>query len=336
MCVRVVAGDARNALDTSVDLLVTAEPAVIDYATASAAFLTVPLPWDRSYLLLARSAGTLPDGAGAAHPWRVVRPPDAALAALARDAVRVRARPAGHPFGDPAACVPPRARPAAGVPGAYDRAGPERGERTDRGGGVAGSPGLHRATARRIAYPADDAAARALAERLVALALDPRRPDAAWLADAVPELTRDGGRVVAAGLPAPAFAAALRAGRDAAYVLPVERGPATGPCDAFDEVAGRVPWLDRAAGDGGIAAAPIAARGRGVATIVPLLETRRTLIIRRGIGGVVVDGGGVLLLDGLRRAAEPHARDGGVDRRHEGVGAAAATDRRTGSAGAVP
>jgi hypothetical protein len=56
---REVRGDARSALEAGVDVLVTYDPAVMDYAEASTELLTTPGPWDRAYLLLARYSAPL-------------------------------------------------------------------------------------------------------------------------------------------------------------------------------------------------------------------------------------------------------------------------------------
>lgn len=74
------AGDARDLLDAGVDLLVTDEPAVLSYAAGRPGISATPLPWDRTYLLL-----------GAAGVPGIS---DSLRAGLARDAVRVAARPA--------------------------------------------------------------------------------------------------------------------------------------------------------------------------------------------------------------------------------------------------
>lgn len=343
---RSVAGDARNALDAGVDLLVTRDAAVIDYAAASDAFLVVPFAWDRGYVLVVAAGGLPRDagdtGRGVAHTdttaaltdrmpgdaagrpglWRMVSPPEEALAALARDAVRVEARPFTAP-GDPGTCgvasageartvrpgrpagadqrrdsLGPRpasgdsARPAAARDMAHRYRTGERPSQRGVGRGVQG--------AARIVYPAEDVVARALAERLVALSLDAERHEAAWLAESAPALAQTDGRASAAGLAGRAFANALRAGKDAAYLLPVERRAGAGLCETMAAVVDRMAWLDRSG--------PVAAQDLQASVIVPLVETRSTLIARRGVGGVAVDGRGTLVLQALRRAspgAEP-------------------------------
>ena len=80
---RPAGGDARDLLDAGVDLLVTDDPGALAYAATRADFTSVPLPWDRSYVLLA----PVP-----------VRIPVLVLEDFARHAVRVEARPAVPPF----------------------------------------------------------------------------------------------------------------------------------------------------------------------------------------------------------------------------------------------
>lgn len=129
-------GDARDWLDRGVDLLVTDDRVALSYAADRADFATAPLPWDRTYVLLARGA----------------RPAvsDAVRGDLARDALHVDARAASGAYwweALPACIGPPPA-------------------------GAAPLPPL---TNRRVVYPLGDGAARELAGRLVALQGDSLR-----------------------------------------------------------------------------------------------------------------------------------------------------------------
>jgi hypothetical protein len=76
-----VGDDARDLIDRGIDLLVTDDAAVLSYAADRPGYATVPLPWDRTYVLAMPLGATLVDGA--------VR------SGLARDAVHVEARAAG-------------------------------------------------------------------------------------------------------------------------------------------------------------------------------------------------------------------------------------------------
>jgi hypothetical protein len=125
-------GDLRDAIDGGVDLVVSGDPDLLDYAGRRPGLTRVPLPWRRLYLLL------LPSGSAGGGP---MLPADTAAfrVALAQNVVRTDARAAGLPaWADSAArCAPASAR--------------------------------SRSTSTAIAYPAADPTARELAERLVAL-----------------------------------------------------------------------------------------------------------------------------------------------------------------------
>jgi hypothetical protein len=123
-------GDARDALDRGADLIVTRDPALIDYASGRSSFQSFPLPWNRTYLLL-QPAGAQPIAIGKTEEER---------RSLAQDAVQVEAR-AAEPvdrLGLAAGC----SHPAVATPSL--------------------SP--------RLAYVEGDEVAQALAGRLVALA----------------------------------------------------------------------------------------------------------------------------------------------------------------------
>ncbi|HEX3276275.1 MAG TPA: hypothetical protein VHR43_15565 [Gemmatimonadales bacterium] len=131
MAVSTSAGDLRDAVDSGADVIVTADPAVLDYAARHPSLRQVALPWSRRYLLVLFQTvpGLLPaDTAG----FR---------AALARDAVRAEARPV--PQGDWSDSTARCSRTASGSPVSVSDA---------------------------VVYPVGDAAARELAERLMALA----------------------------------------------------------------------------------------------------------------------------------------------------------------------
>ncbi len=124
--------DLRDALDRGADLVVTRDPAVVDYVANRAEFTTFALPWSRTYVLL-QPAG--------AHPvWTLGV--DSAGRSLARDVAQAEARAAEPSFWR-SQCPP-----------------------TDLSYVVAPpiSP--------RIVYPRDDTVARGLAERIVALTRD--------------------------------------------------------------------------------------------------------------------------------------------------------------------
>ncbi|HEY9015069.1 MAG TPA: ABC transporter substrate-binding protein [Gemmatimonadales bacterium] len=123
--------DPRDVLDRGVDLMITRERRLMEYAAGRPELESVPLPWTRSYVLVAPPGAPLLQLA-ASEPER---------RSLARDAVPADARPA-----EPIAWWPRNA--CSGQP--PDSAGPSR--------------------APRIAYVRGDEVARTLAERAVAVA----------------------------------------------------------------------------------------------------------------------------------------------------------------------
>ncbi len=166
-----LSGDPRDALDRDVDLVVTRDPQLIDYVANRAEFVTFPLPWSRTYVLLeAEDAQTV------APPLR-----DASIRGSLADAVTAAARVAEPPYWWMARST---CRPSPGR--------------------RSGMPGLH------LVYPQDDEVARALAQRVVALA-----PASAGLR--------------ALGLDATAFADAVRHGTERAYIVGLQR-QSLAPC----------------------------------------------------------------------------------------------------------
>ena len=214
-------GDERDLLDAGIDFLVTDDPSALGYARSRPEFTTVALPWERSYVL--------------AVPGGSVSLDSTALVGLARDALRVEARPSsGIPWwADPGATTCGVAPPP-------------------------GAPPLGVATSiAALVYPAEDAVARDLAGRLVALGI--------------------GGAPRALGLAAPDFSAALASGRATEYVLPL---PAVTleTCGALRQLIARAPWL-----------ADDPARH-----LTPLVESRRRAIVRRGGAAFTVEWDGTL------------------------------------------
>lgn len=211
--------DPRDALDIGADVLITSDPTALEYARANPSLETVPLPWDRTYVLLL--------------PAPMTGPPPADLGPRVANAVRADARPAEGPFWWTTAT------------------------RCDADPG--GAPASVASTTARIAYPRDDPTATLLAQRLVALGA------AGALAGALNGVD-PGSRLVAVGMDEAAFAGAVSTGREAGYVLPLPRQPLD-PCVAHAAVFHRSPWL--------YAADP-------APHILPLIDTRRHAVLRRG------------------------------------------------------
>lgn len=228
---RTPSGDPRDAIDAGADVLVTDDPTAVAYAASRASLAAVPLPWTRTYALAVPEAAS-PIGA------LLLRPDSEAVAlrsSLARDAVRAEARAAQPPYwwNDTAGCGATldsrSAAPAAG-------------------------------RSNRVVYRGDDAAARGLAERLVAL----------------------DSRTVAAGLAPNEFTRALRDGGDVAYVLNLPR-TALSVCGARAMLRSSAPWLGS---DG------------GGALLLPLIETRQTAIVNHDRVSAHVDWSGTLHFGG--------------------------------------
>jgi extracellular solute-binding protein (family 5) len=200
----VAAGDARDLLDQGVDLLLTRDPATLEYAATLPQFRSVPLAWQRTRVLLApgrsRSAASLSEDA------RNV---------LADDAVRGEARGARGPFWwqmmtDCEVTLAP--------------------------------PPDHPTPISRIVYDASDGAARDLAERFVGLARASGAAATAFLDALLPDRPRRTYQR-AAGLTGEALAQAQRRGTDAGYVTSVDSRPIE-PCQELKALMDRAPWLD--------------------------------------------------------------------------------------------
>ena len=194
---------ARDLADAGVDLLITESPALATYAAGRPDAIDIPLGYDRTWVI--------------ALPRRATIAIDSTLSfreSLGRDVVRADARAAVGPFwwSDVAGCSTT-----------------SRVTTSTRG-------------TSRIVFSLAEPAAKALAERVVALA---------------------GNGVTAAGLPPNAFQSALRTGSELAYVLPLERS-AHDRCVRVDDLLSKADWL----GSPG--------------SIVPLVDTRLRAIARRG------------------------------------------------------
>lgn len=215
--------DGRDLLDHGIDILVTDDPEVLSYAGGRGDLANTPLPWDRVYVLVSPTPVSIGD---------------TLRASLAHDIVRRDARPSQGKYWWAAGPACPAAvadSPTVALPA------------TD-------------STDAAVVYYADgDAAARGLAERLVALGL----------------IGADGR---ASGVAGEEFDQRFGAG-GAAYLLALPR-EALAPCRAVTGLAARAPWLS-------------ADPGR---YITPLVETREHAIVRRGGSAFTVDWDGTLRL----------------------------------------
>jgi hypothetical protein len=200
----VAPGDPRDLLDRGAELLVTRDPATLRYAASLPQFQSVPLAWQRTYVLVtpgrSRTAPVLTESAR--H-------------ALATDAVRGEARGALGPFWWQmlADCEIGRTAP----------------------------PGQPSPTP-RIVYDTADTAARDLAERLVGLARSPGPSSTVFLDALLPDRPRRTYER-ATGLTGEALAVARRRGTDAGHIVAVASSPID-PCRDLQALMDATPWLD--------------------------------------------------------------------------------------------
>lgn len=229
--------DPRDLLDAAVDLLITRDAATLAYAGSLPHFERVPLAWQRTHVFLA-------SGRSPSSPTLT----EDARRALAVDAVRGEARGAQGPFWfETANC----------------HLGPPAGIRE------------HVPTP-RIVYDGNDAAARDLAERFVALAAA-SHPAATPVLDALlPDRPRRTFQR-ATGLTDEALANARRGGTDAGYIAAIDSRPLD-PCPDLETLLTSFPWLTRTA-------------------IVPLVNTRLRAVVRRGRSGLTTDFDGSVVID---------------------------------------
>ena len=259
--------DTRDLLEGKVDMMVTADPAVIEYASSRPHLSLSSLPWNKTYVLLSTSrvrelqlggtVGSLPlelsDG-------------------LARDAVRCDAR--GYRpkswWDDLLTC----GEPSTIMPGPSP---------SPRGSYITSD-------LRRILYDLTDPVARGLAERIVALAAtDPTfSPETSALDSAVPGLTSDTPRTIAEGVTQDELDLSLQDGDDFAYIIPVPRRTAN-PCYEARKLINRAKWL--------------AVEGVDLHTaLLPLVDTRQYVIARRGRVALSIDwNGDILIVNGMLR-----------------------------------
>jgi hypothetical protein len=256
------ATDARDLLDSGVELMVSRDPDILDYVGRRPELSARPLPWNRTYVLLAPTrVRELRSDATAELPRATVTvlPPEF-QSALARDAVRGDARghdgPAWWEVGD--RCQRERERlhalPPAIPTAAYRLSGPWR-----------------------VVHRQDDEAARGLAERIVALTT---ANESGPLAAAVPRLAELDEPPVVAGLEPDRFEEALRAGSEFLFVVALPHR-ALDPCRHLTLLSQRAPWLAVGWLD-------------PARTIVPLVDTRSHLIAREGAVWLSVEWDGVV------------------------------------------
>ncbi len=258
--------DARDLLESAVDVMVTSDPSVIDYALKQPMLETAALPWDRTYVLVSTSRfleirrGETFDAFSQSLSEE-----------LARDAVRNEARSFASPtwWEELDDCRDVDGIAAEAVEISWN--------------------GFSTSDMQRIVYDANDPVAQDLAERIIALALTDRNASesAAGLVDAVPGLGDDMQGMIAQGLDTWELAENLRRGSDFAYIISLPRRPAD-PCCGARALLERIPWL--------------AEMGSELAQVfVPLVDTRQHVIAgSRGIALSADWFGNVFILNGVQ------------------------------------
>lgn len=297
--------DPRDLLDAA-DLVVARDRDVLDYYRALDGVRLVALPWDRLYLLLVPPDQDQRERERWYTGWQAFD--------LARDVVAAVAEPARVPF-----FVPPEGRICPQLTGPVERVSWPSFDWPDI------------ATARdrdMLLHPRGDADGRRLAERLAVVAARllrpaPERPGAGPLQPPYPPAP--GAAPQAVAVPAVDWAGAVQSGRAGAYLYPLRRQYPTA-CLQFSSLLGLSDWLQRTAGDSDLLASrfPPSARAGAPAQdfdlseieqaalrlrhdgiVTPLVVTRATLVLRRGLYGVgtAFDGSPLLAAVAWRTAA---------------------------------
>lgn len=231
--VRDFGADLRRAIDAGVDALVTSDVATIAYAQARSGYSVAPLTWSSTHVLATvQSSDSVAEVPSTAFPTALVG---------------AASRPALPPFWWNDCASPAGGESLAERDAAADRAAP---------GGHDG----------RILFLRSDPVARAIAERITALARG-RAP--AWLAD---RLSHDRAPT-AAGVERAELLDAVRERSALAVVTPLRRVE-HGDCD--------------------VANPELYARLIAGWRITPLIDTRNDLIYSPGIGRVTVDADGTI------------------------------------------
>jgi len=270
-CLVSLDGDARDLIDRGADVTITADPDVIEYATGRPELETLPLPWDRTYVLLSTSRAQ-----AVRRGKKLPKVPDELSDGMARDAVRQDARGSRPPFWW---------KEAENCSGGRDY--DARFLKVPRG--ASPSSGV-----RRILYDSSDPVARDLAERIVALAATPpdKSQDAAAVGAAIPGLTDKTFGVIADGVTSQNLENSLFDGEDFAYIVAVPSRPAD-LCHEKQKMTSRAPWL-------------IALEEDYSKAIIPLVDTRLHAILNNTRVGLALDYYGVfLLLEEISRGDDP-------------------------------
>ncbi len=255
--------DTRDLINGGIDMMITADPDVIEYARSHPGLRTLPLEWDRTYVLLSTSrVQEIRLGKSVGQLSEEIAD------GIAQYAIRGEAR--GY-------------RPKSWwnhLRSCGELAGEER-EVTPMPMGSYAISGF-----RRILYESNDPVSRGLAERIVALATtDPSTsPEAEALAGVVPMLIGSAHRTIAEGVTQDEIASSLRDGDDFAYIISLPRR-STAPCFEQQKLVQRARWLGGEGFD----------LSKG---LTPLIDTRSYVIVRDERIALSVDWNGIVRIEG--------------------------------------
>jgi hypothetical protein len=261
--------DTRDLINGVVDMMITSDPAVMEYARSRPRLRTIALEWDRTYLLLSTSrVQELRLGKS------IVRLSDEIADRIAQYAIRGEAR--GY-------------RPKSWW-NRLRNCGVLSGDEQEIPPLPMGSYAI--SGFRRILYDSEDPISRGLAERIVALAAtDPSTsPEAEALSDAVPMLVGSAHRTIAEGVTPDDITSSLRDGDDFAYVISVPRR-STAPCFEYRKLIHDARWLEGDWIDLSKA-------------LIPLVDTRRHVIVRDDRIALSVDWNGIVRIGGTEISPE--------------------------------
>lgn len=267
--------DARDILDGGVDLLRTGSAAAVQYAATQPGRSLLRLPWSRTYLLAqpSRDAIVRTDRNCVAADELKFR---AALATAVHDDARGAERPFWWVRYDlaPDSGFAPNAPPCAAL----------QGSPAGTGSPDVTAPRRYGAAPLRIVYRRDDATARELAERIVALAAPGTDSATRTTLESVAPWLLAAGGWRAVGLDSLPFARALASREEPAYILSLPRHPISQTFAAATLLAA-APW--------------VGSLDQPAAFILPLVDTRETLIARRSraLPRITVEWDGTLIFD---------------------------------------
>jgi len=268
--------DSRDMLEGSADVMITRDPDVIDYASSRQHLETVPLPWQRTYVLLSTTR-VLEIRLGDSPPGLDREFRDN----LARDAVPGLAR--GHETTNWWKKIGWCAAMAEGA-GLEESSAP-----------YAHLPNTD--AARRIVFDEDDPVARGIAERIVGLtAAGPGSSSGETsLAAAVPGLAEGPVGLSSMGLTREELEISLEEGDDFAYIIWLPLHPSD-PCTGILQLINRANWLSQLG-------------ERFAAAMLPLVDTRNYAIVHKGTAGLSIDWYGNIYINGaLDKPAMPPGR----------------------------